>query len=84
MRPVIQTEYRGLSVGLAVGLGRGLERLWKVNTNIIPGALGINAKKPEEKKPGESWDNGEHRVTSESCAPRYRTNTQKGTRYWTV
>ena len=60
-----------------------LKRLWKVNNNtmqIVVSALGTT---PKSLEPAESWDNSEHRVTSESCTPGNIMNTQ-GTRYWTV
>jgi len=53
--------------------------LWDVSIQtdhvIVVGALGTTPKSLE-KKLEESWDNSEHRDTSESCTPGNSTNTQ--------
>ena len=64
----------------------GTQEALEVKTDIIPTVIGALGATPKslEKNPEESWDNSGHPDTSESCTPRYRTNTQKGARYQTV
>ena len=66
--------------------GTGTQEALEVKTDIIPTAVGARRATPQslEKNHEESRDDSGHQDTSESCTPRYRTNTQKGARYQTV